>query len=274
PAAGPGAAHGPDRAGDPGARGAQGRRRGDRGHALLHDHAWRREAELGRRHLLHAGRLPGAAPDAGGVPVADEEKAQRSGVTDRIRHPEDRSVPPIRRISLQAASGSGQHTVSQGAFDRLLDKLGPDREAAAREYERLHCRLVDFFEGRNAPTPEELADETLDRVARKLEQGEPVEHLRAYAYGVAKLVCLEAHRRKQREQAALEELPATLTSAAGPQTEERVAALQQCLAALPEESRRMIVRYYEGSGSPVGTRKALADRLGLSYATLKTRTYR
>ena len=68
-------------------------------------------------------------------------------------------------------SNPSQHkTVSKPAFDRLLARLAADREAAAHEYEMLRCRLVDFFDGRGAEWPEVLADETLDRMASKLEE--------------------------------------------------------------------------------------------------------
>jgi DNA-directed RNA polymerase specialized sigma24 family protein len=55
-------------------------------------------------------------------------------------------------------------------------------------------RLVRFFEWRGAQVPEDLADETLERVARKLAVGTPIDDLRKYIFGVARFVAREALR--------------------------------------------------------------------------------
>jgi DNA-directed RNA polymerase specialized sigma24 family protein len=171
---------------------------------------------------------------------------------------------------------SPHKTVSQPAFDRLLERLGADRDAAAHEYGMLRCRLVDFFDGRGAESPDVLADETLDRMARKLEEGEAIEHVRAYAYGVAKRLFLEEERRRGRAEAALRELRrAPVVSPAPAILEARIACLQRCLQELPDDSRSLIISYYEGAGEVhLADRKLLAQRLGLAYVTLKTRAFR
>jgi RNA polymerase sigma factor (sigma-70 family) len=133
-----------------------------------------------------------------------------------------------------------------------------------------------FFEMRCASSPDGLADETIDRVARKLGEGEPVDNVRAYFYGVARRVFLEWNRRETRERAAVEtqrqhsapEVPSELKEA-------RLDCLKRCLVSLPEESRQLILSYYEVGRRPSKeTRKALADRLGLSYGNLKIKAYR
>src|ERR671938_30866 len=57
------------------------------------------------------------------------------------------------------------------AFTKLLARLDPDRERAGEKYEELRRTLVKFFEWRGAPFPEDQADETFNRVARKLDEG-------------------------------------------------------------------------------------------------------
>jgi hypothetical protein len=66
-----------ERRGDPGRDQAARRGRGDRGHAPVHGDARGAEAELGGRHLLHGGGLPGAAPDPQRVPGVDPQAAHR-----------------------------------------------------------------------------------------------------------------------------------------------------------------------------------------------------
>ncbi|HKP37054.1 MAG TPA: hypothetical protein VJT71_09355, partial [Pyrinomonadaceae bacterium] len=67
-------------------------------------------------------------------------------------------MPPRRKI----------HVLAQEDFDRLLAWLDADRERAGVIYEKIRWRLITIFAARNCVTPEDLADETLDRVARKV----------------------------------------------------------------------------------------------------------
>src|SRR5262245_16995378 len=92
------------------------------------------------------------------------------------------------------------------ALQGLLQRLGASPEAAAREYNLLRGKLADFFDWRGAALPEDLADETLDRVAQKLEEGRTVDNFTAFVYGVARNISLEAERRSNRERAAFAEL--------------------------------------------------------------------
>src|SRR5262245_60780717 len=85
------------------------------------------------------------------------------------------------------------HALGPDQFEALLGRLGPDRETAGREYEQLRHRLVTIFTYRRCPHPEELADETLDRVARKLlemgtafEGPDPTRFVFGVAWNVAK----------------------------------------------------------------------------------------
>lgn len=161
------------------------------------------------------------------------------------------------------------------ALRGLLDRLGGDAEKGAAELAALHRRLWEFFDRRGVPEPALLADETLDRVARRLEEGEAVESVRAYCYGVAKRVMLEWHREHAREAAALRESLQGEPPASAPLDEARVACLERCLGELPSESREFILRYYQGQGSVhLGERKGLAEALAVSSGALKMRAYR
>jgi DNA-directed RNA polymerase specialized sigma24 family protein len=167
-------------------------------------------------------------------------------------------------------------TLSGPALERLLDALGPDAAAASVEYEELRRRLIHFFDWRGSLTPDVQADETLDRVARKLEQGEVVANIRSYTRAVAGHVFQEAERRRARERAALE-TAARMTEAVRPpdQADMRLPCLKTCLADLPQENRELLVLYYEGEGRcHLTERKSLAARLGLTYAALKARAHR
>jgi DNA-directed RNA polymerase specialized sigma24 family protein len=174
----------------------------------------------------------------------------------------------------QARSGNRESwTLTPKALDGLLAALDPDRDRAAVAYERLRVRLIGLIRWWGASQPEELADETLDRVARKLEQGVEVggDSLGAYVRGVARMVFYEWTRRPRPERAALE-VAATAATTSG-DDHETLAHLDRCLAELTASDRALLLRYY-GEGRSADVRRRLADELGLSPTGLRVRAHR
>jgi DNA-directed RNA polymerase specialized sigma24 family protein len=172
-------------------------------------------------------------------------------------------------------SSTARWSLTRQALERLLERLDPDPEAAGVAYEALRARLLDYFDWKGALRPEVAADEALDRVARRLEEGEAVERVEAYAYGVARLVLLEHLRLQLREQRASAGAAHEGAGHTEAQEEARIACLTRCLEQLPAEDRSLIVSYYEGAGrTHLDSRKALAESRGIGYPTLKTRAHR
>src|SRR5438128_9619122 len=99
------------------------------------------------------------------------------------------------------------------AFTKLLDRLGADRQRAGEKYEDLRRTLTRFFEWRGAPFPEEHADETFNRVARKLGEGVQIKNVGGYCYEVARLVHLEALKGPDAKRAPLEAITFAATGA-------------------------------------------------------------
>ena len=161
------------------------------------------------------------------------------------------------------------------AFERLLERLGSDREAAGERYEALRARLLDYFDWKGVLRPDTACDETLDRVARRLEEGEDIQRIEAYVHGVARFVLLERLRHQTREQQGSVSVPLELIAQTDGNEEIRIECLTRCLHELAPADRDLIVGYYEGAGEVhLGGRKRLATRLGITYATLKTRAHR
>jgi len=165
------------------------------------------------------------------------------------------------------------------AFAKLLDCLSADREQAGEKYEDLRLTLIRFFEWRGAPFPEERADETFNRVARKLEEGVTVKNIGGYCYEVARLVCLEAFKGRDSKRSPLEvlnqEAAVASTTDEALEKELRLSCLEDCLGGLPDESRELIVRYYQDERrSRIDHRKVLAERLGLRRDALANRAQR
>jgi len=170
-------------------------------------------------------------------------------------------------------SGAG---LSASGLSRLLDRLDPDPDRAALAYESLRHTLLSFFNWRGAWAPEECADQTLDRLAAKLDQGLLVGDVRPFARGIARLVLLEAYRRPEAraaraDESELDRLPAAPEGQAEPLHD----CLERCLARLPDEGRDLILRYYVNQGRlKIESRRRLAAELGTSEGGLRSRAQR
>ena len=166
--------------------------------------------------------------------------------------------------------------LTRGALTGLLARLDPDPVAAGEKYEHLRRALLKFFSWQQMPEPESAVDETLDRIARRLEAGHPIIDVPAFAYGVAKRVGLA----RRRQAAAMPTVTddRRLAQLAVPQPEDlevRDCWLQQCLAELSPKDRDLIVAYYVGSGRErIDGRARLAAALGVSENALRLRAQR
>jgi DNA-directed RNA polymerase specialized sigma24 family protein len=171
------------------------------------------------------------------------------------------------------------YVLTPDGFGRLLDALDPDRDRAAEKYEQLRQTLIRFFEWRGAPFPEDHADETFDRVSRKLASRLEIANIRGYCYEVARLVWLEALKKPDRRFTALD-APGAIAPPAPPAPETevddaRLTCLEECLAALPRDRRELILEYYrDESRARIDRRKLLAERFGLQRETLANRAQR
>jgi DNA-directed RNA polymerase specialized sigma24 family protein len=167
-----------------------------------------------------------------------------------------------------------RRALSARGFTRLLDRLHPDSAQAGQEYERLRRVLVKFFDWRGLASPDECADEVLDRLAVKL--GETaVEDVKKYALGIARLVALE--RRRGPAFSPIDETAhaAIAPDAAADDADPLRDCFDRCLDQLPEESRLLLLRYYDGERSvKISNRQRLASALGLTDNALRSRVQR
>jgi DNA-directed RNA polymerase specialized sigma24 family protein len=155
-------------------------------------------------------------------------------------------------------------------FDALLDWLDSDRESAACKYELIRSRLIKIFVCRGCGEPEDLADETIDRVARKLNEiagsftGDPAR----YFYGVANKVHLEYLRKKP--------APPPPPPLHDPDEVEReYNCLERCMQKLTADNRELVLQYYqEERQAKIDHRKRLADQLGIALNALRIRACR
>jgi DNA-directed RNA polymerase specialized sigma24 family protein len=172
------------------------------------------------------------------------------------------------------SSQGGKRALDAAALASLLARLGPDAESAGAAYETLRRALVSYFAWRGALTPEECADQALDRLAARLAEGVVVEDVARFARGVARLVLLEHWRSAERRHVPLAESAADRPEAEAGQHAAHD-CLDQCLAELPSEGRELIVQYYVAEGrTRIERRKRLAAERGISESALRNRAQR
>ena len=171
------------------------------------------------------------------------------------------------------------------AFESLLSSLDEDRERAGQKYEILRRKLLEFFAARGSRAPDEHADETLNRVARKIADGEAVENINKYCYGVAKFLWMEVLRRQSREPVVFDDEHSASTGYDADDEaererrrqaqERRLECFEECLRKLPDETRTFIVEYYrEENGLKIEQRKAQAAQLKTTLNALRLRASR
>jgi len=167
-------------------------------------------------------------------------------------------------------------SLTQAAFDGLLACLDSNRDIAAHRYLRMRRDLVRLFEWRGCYTPDDYADETINRCARKIEQGEEIRDLEMYSIGVARMLLREMCRDRSRQARSLDEIPELC---AWPEIrsdlEHGVEALRLSLEQLSHDDRFLILNYYKGDKSDkIKTRKMLSELFGIGTSTLRMRAMR
>ena len=173
---------------------------------------------------------------------------------------------------------------TRGAFRQFLGWLDEGIDSGGEKYVEMRRRLAAYFDFRNCLSPDELADETLNRVARRLEEEGTISDTppARYCYIVAKFVFLEYIRRTKRGNVTLDERSAVLTSqAAGPADphdairRRQLDRLESCLQELPTRDRELILEYYRGEQrAKIERRRELAARLGLTMNAVSIRACR
>ena len=173
----------------------------------------------------------------------------------------------------QGGTVTDPRSLGPQALEGLLARLGPDPDAAAGEYRRLHQRLLAFFESHGSLEPEGDADETLDRLARKLRDGHVIRDVPAYVHGLARNVLRESWRRARREDGVREAVRALPP----PPVPDAFLwdSFDRCLAELEPDRADLLVAYYSASRrSNRAWRAELAASRGLSLNALRIRVFR
>ena len=189
----------------------------------------------------------------------------------------------------RGGAAAGSPALGREALSALLIFLGRGREDGDA-FERMRQRLVRFFHWKGAAEVESLADQVLDRVARKLAGGVAIERDEpaAYVLGVARLVYLEAVKREVRQRRQLDRAAAAGAGAGAgagaaqpgaPEPDDdgelRLRALETCLGQMSDEQRTLVLEYHREAGQAgIDRRQALAAERGIAVNALRIRVHR
>ena len=178
-----------------------------------------------------------------------------------------------------------QWELTKEEFDRFLDWFDKDRDQAAAKYEKICHRLKDYFiyHCPGCPDPESLADETINRVVRKLPTfadsytGEKEKIF----YGYANYVRLEYFRKWQADEnlkvefvSLIESLQHRNQSEIDAEQERIFQCFAHCLQQQPKDKQVMFISYYLVEKSDrVGHHEKLAKELELTLNALRKKIF-
>jgi DNA-directed RNA polymerase specialized sigma24 family protein len=175
------------------------------------------------------------------------------------------------RGHLQLPETRVKKEVTREKFANFLAWLSPEGDSAGEEYERLRFRLSTFFSQRRCGFPDELADETINRVILKITE-ENIENKLAYCYGVARNVYLESLR-KERSHLDIDEV--TIAAKVPEEPSFSSECLDKCLAELSPESRTLILDYFsEVKLAKIELHRRISESFKMTQTALRMRVMR
>jgi RNA polymerase sigma factor (sigma-70 family) len=174
-------------------------------------------------------------------------------------------------------------TLTDRSFASFLAWLDDGADSNGGTYLEMRRRLVAYFDRKNCLEPDDLADETLNRVARRLEEEGKIitESPAKYCYIVARYVFLESLRSNRSKDVQLEEsapshvIDETTDSDEKGERERLLDCLESCCNKLDPPNRDLILRYYHGKERvKIENRRRIAGELGISMNALSIRACR
>lgn len=214
--------------------------------------------------------------------ILQSNRVSQSGAISVARSPEN--------VSYCAQQTSGRHPstqlaarrpyprmeLTQESFDLLLSWLHPVPDEAGKIYVKIRTGLIKNFARQRCPVPDELADITVDRVAKLLPKlidtyvGEKERYFHRVAYYV-----LREYWSRTVETVELEDDMSVVEPDKDYKTEAESHCLDKCMARLPVSKREFIKNYYYGSkGEKIRQRKELAANLNVELAALRVKALR
>jgi DNA-directed RNA polymerase specialized sigma24 family protein len=158
--------------------------------------------------------------------------------------------------------------LGQTAFDRLFQLLEPDAQSIEEGFHQCRFKLVKFFAWRRCEDPDNLADETINRLLKNVHAGQEISADKpySYVYAIASHVFMEYLRAKKRSGVIID--IDEVQEMAGPEAVDD--CQKQCFEQLSHEKRELLARYYLDDDE----RDRIAEEQGLSLNALRLQVHR
>jgi DNA-directed RNA polymerase specialized sigma24 family protein len=165
-------------------------------------------------------------------------------------------------------------------YELLLNSFGTDPVEAGRLLQLQRDKIIAYFDfkGSGIIEGDRLTDEVFDIAIKNLQDGEPIQNIRAYLHGIAKLVLCNYYREVEHDQRKLEEyqylLKTKILSADEGEEERetlRIECNRRCLQQIDSANKELLIEYSRGSAQ---AREALSQRHGISRNSLTIRINR
>ncbi len=223
--------------------------------------------------FLEYNGLPSSLPNFPvGVPSPLNSSDSSSDPSNSDRDAADHKALP------QTDEQKSKWVLTPVAFEKLLQRFSTDRDEAGLQYEIARQKVIRFFEWNSIEFAEEWADEVLNRVARRIDEGQNIDNLMGYILGVARVVLKEIRKSLDRRPISIDDtLPDSLPDKEPEVIEPDVRELcfDRCLEALPAANRNLLLDYYQGEGgAKIKHRRELAAKMGIPLNALRIRVHR
>lgn len=176
----------------------------------------------------------------------------------------------------QTKNSAVEKNLTSQSLNRLLAELSENERQASAAYTNLRDSLVRFFELKGDSEPEAAADETLDRTAVKVAAETPIDDVKRYSFGVARLVFLERLRSSQKEKNAAEDFYRHKAVSTEESETGGFDFFRECFKALPTADRTFLERYFTDlpHEKTVEMRHRLSLETGVSLNQMRVRVSR
>lgn len=153
---------------------------------------------------------------------------------------------------------------------KFLSWLDPDGEEAGRKYREIHRCLTGIFVRRGYISAEDMADEAIDRVIRRVARDGSFDGSDHIPYFVQVAYNLHIERQRKKPPATPPPLPDSDRD-----YEQEDVCLERCLQRIEPDQRELILKYYQDDKRvKIDRRKRLADEIGLAIEELRLKIHR
>lgn len=170
------------------------------------------------------------------------------------------------------------HEVAKENFDKLLEWLSGNRDEAGLRFEQIRDGLIRYFRLKGCHEPELLADESMNRVIRRIDEldlktgANPT----SIFYGFANKVFLEFLRTEKNRSIQIDDtFERSFARSGHSRSDVAIDCLRECLNGLNVLDGRLIVEYYsEEKQAKFELRRQIAVQNEIAMGTLHTKIHR